>query len=109
MIVLRNVSLGLVTAGGIEFEGLYYSCPTAIYENWFDIARTEGDWKILVVYNSANNTTIEVFHTPSGKWILARNISGSAPASGHGEHEHLHQSLHGLARAGELQQVAKQD
>jgi hypothetical protein len=109
MIVLRNVSLGLVTASGIEFDGLYYSCKTAIYENWFDLAREEGNWKILIVYNSDNNKTIEVFHTPSAKWILARNISGTGLASGQGVQEPVHHSLSGLARAGELQPAAKQD
>ncbi|MFB5762585.1 hypothetical protein [Paenibacillus medicaginis] len=104
---MRNVSMGLVTANGIEFEGLYYSCQLAIFENWFDMARVEGDWKILVVYNTGMDATIEVFHTPTGKWVMARNIPGSAPASGHAEGEHIRQSLNKLMRSGELQPAAE--
>ncbi|MDP4099421.1 hypothetical protein OIN60_22145 [Paenibacillus sp. P96] len=99
---MKNVSLGHVTAKGIEFEGIYYSCHLAIYEDWFDTARVEGDWKILIVYDSSDQELIEIFHTLSQKWVVARRISSSATQGPqHARHEDFHESVDECIKLGE--------
>jgi len=43
-----------VTPGGIRFQGMYYSCPTALKEKWFIHARTHGTWKVAVSFDPRN-------------------------------------------------------
>ena len=38
--------LAKVTAHGISYKGLTYSCPRAVAENWFDKARRFGAWPV---------------------------------------------------------------
>jgi len=47
-----------VTPGGIRFQGMYYSCPTALKEKWFVHARTHGTWKVVVAYDPRNVSRI---------------------------------------------------
>jgi hypothetical protein len=47
-----------VTPGGIRFQGMYYSCPTALKEKWFVHARTHGTWKVAVAYDPRNVSQI---------------------------------------------------
>ncbi|MGC9217113.1 Mu transposase C-terminal domain-containing protein, partial [Acidithiobacillus sp.] len=40
-----------VTARGIRLFGLYYSCPRAMQEHWFERARQVRNWRIRVSYD----------------------------------------------------------
>jgi Integrase core domain. len=47
-----------ITERGIKFKGIYYSCIKAIEEHWFENARVNGAYKILVSYNPNDLTNI---------------------------------------------------
>lgn len=47
-----------VTWKGILFRGLYYSCATAISQEWFENARVYGGWKIRVHFTPGNSEII---------------------------------------------------
>ncbi|MGU8833492.1 Mu transposase C-terminal domain-containing protein [Clostridium perfringens] len=49
-----------VTFKGIKFKGMLYSCDKALKENWFDLAREKGSWKIEVSYDSRNMNNIYI-------------------------------------------------
>ncbi|MFG3613496.1 Mu transposase C-terminal domain-containing protein [Rummeliibacillus stabekisii] len=40
-----------VTAKGIKFKGMLYSCETAIKESWFVLARKDGTWKVEISFD----------------------------------------------------------
>ncbi len=40
-----------VTAKGINFNELYYTCELAEKEKWFELARIKGNWKIPIRYD----------------------------------------------------------
>lgn len=43
-----------VTARGIKFKNMYYSCERAVKEFWFERARQNGGWKITFSYDPRN-------------------------------------------------------
>lgn len=49
-----------VTFKGIKFKGMLYSCDKALKENWFDLAREKGSWKIEISYDSRNMNNIYI-------------------------------------------------
>lgn len=51
-----------VTAKGIKFEKVLYSCETAIQKSWFATARTEKSWKVDISYDPRNMNNIYI-HT----------------------------------------------
>ncbi|HEV2707633.1 MAG TPA: Mu transposase C-terminal domain-containing protein [Pyrinomonadaceae bacterium] len=58
----RTVS---VTGSGIHFEGdLYYTCDTALRENWFGRANLRGNWKMEVAFDP--RTTDRVYLITDG-------------------------------------------
>ncbi|MBT2291455.1 Mu transposase C-terminal domain-containing protein [Paenibacillus albidus] len=68
---MRNLALGKVTESGIDFQGLNYSCPEAIHNEWFKRVREESEWKIPVVFNTSDFTQIHVFVSGVKKWVPA--------------------------------------
>ena len=52
-----------VTAKGIRFKGLFYSCDRAKAENWFDKARSAKTWPITVAYDSRDMANIYIWNT----------------------------------------------
>ncbi|MED3613634.1 Mu transposase C-terminal domain-containing protein [Bacillus wiedmannii] len=55
-----------VTAKGIRFEKMLYSCDTAIQKSWFATARTKKSWKVDVSYDPRNMNNIYI-HTKDEK------------------------------------------
>lgn len=53
-------SEGIVTAKGIQFEGVYYSCSLALKEHWFSRARIHGSWKVNIQYNPLDMSSIYI-------------------------------------------------
>lgn len=47
-----------VTETGIAFRGRYYTCKRAMEERWFDKARQDGRWKVVVSYDPRDMDTI---------------------------------------------------
>jgi len=47
-----------VTAHGIYFRENYYTCPRAMEERWFDLARQEDRWKVEVAYDPRDFDTV---------------------------------------------------
>ena len=58
--------IATVTAKGIRFEKMLYSCDTAIQKSWFATARTKKSWKVDVSYDPRNMNNIYI-HTKDGK------------------------------------------
>lgn len=54
-----------VTEKGIRFKGVYYTCQTAIKDNWFSIARQKGIWPVTITYDPNCLDTIYVHKTES--------------------------------------------
>lgn len=57
-IALFPRSEATITERGIKFKGIYYSCIKAIEEHWFENARANGFYKIIVSYNPNDLTNI---------------------------------------------------
>ncbi|HDX9577095.1 TPA: DDE-type integrase/transposase/recombinase [Bacillus pseudomycoides] len=55
-----------VTQKGIKFKRMYYTCSTAINEQWFSKAAIKGNWKIKASYNPRNMNHIYI-HTEDEK------------------------------------------
>ena len=51
-----------VTAKGIRFKGLFYSCDSAKAENWFERARSAKTWSITVAYDSRDMANIYIWN-----------------------------------------------
>ncbi|MEB9455289.1 MULTISPECIES: Mu transposase C-terminal domain-containing protein [Bacillus cereus group] len=51
-----------VTAKGIRFEKMLYSCDTALQQSWFSTARTKKSWKVDFSYDPRNMNHIYI-HT----------------------------------------------
>jgi len=49
-----------VTAKGIRFKQMYYSCNKAIEEMWFEKARNKSSWKINISYDPRNMNYIYI-------------------------------------------------
>lgn len=45
-----NNDIGIVTPGGIWFDGKIYSCSLAIRQQWFKLAEHIGGWPVSVQY-----------------------------------------------------------
>lgn len=50
----------VVTARGIEFNGMLYSCEMAEIEKWFSKARTNGWWYVDILYDNREMTSINL-------------------------------------------------
>ena len=48
---LLPVAQATVTLNGIRLNGVFYTCPKAIHERWFDRARQKGNWVVKVSYD----------------------------------------------------------
>lgn len=57
---LLPTNYATVTAKGIKFKGMYYSCEMAVKERWFEIARNSGSWKLLICYDTRNMNSIYI-------------------------------------------------
>ncbi len=55
---LLPVDKAVVTLYGIRYKNLYYSCPKAIEEKWFDRARQNGSWSVTFSYDPRNLDSI---------------------------------------------------
>ncbi|MCP5207848.1 MAG: DDE-type integrase/transposase/recombinase [Hahellaceae bacterium] len=55
--VLRREQ-GTVTERGIKFRHCYYSCETALNEEWFEKARSGRSWKVDIAFDPRNLTTV---------------------------------------------------
>ncbi|MCU6709740.1 hypothetical protein M6D81_13640 [Paenibacillus sp. J5C_2022] len=51
---INVTGMATITPKGIRFRNLYYSCPRAISERWFEIAKISGGWNIKILYNPVN-------------------------------------------------------
>ena len=52
--------IATVTHKGIKFKGMLYSCETALKENWFELSRAKGTWKIDISYDPRNMDAIYI-------------------------------------------------
>lgn len=66
---LMPVDAATVTAQGIKYKKMYYSCSKAIEENWFVRARNKGSWKISFAYDPRNMNYIYI-KTDNSKGFL---------------------------------------
>ena len=57
-----------VTAKGIRFRGLFYSCDRAKAEMWFEKARSKKTWSITVSYDPREMTNIYIWDTDAKKY-----------------------------------------
>jgi len=57
---LMHAAKARITAHGINFEGMYYSCEEAEKNNWFELARATGEYSIDARIDDGNSSTIYV-------------------------------------------------
>ncbi len=50
----------LVTAKGIKYKNMYYSCKKAVEELWFENARNKESWKVDISYDPRNMNFIYI-------------------------------------------------
>lgn len=55
---LLPVAQATVTLNGIRLYGVFYTCPKAIHERWFDRARQKGNWVVRVSYDPRDQDEI---------------------------------------------------
>lgn len=48
---LMPADTALVTSKGIRFKGLYYLSERAVFEHWFETARTRGSYRVDISYD----------------------------------------------------------
>jgi len=51
-----------VTAKGIRFKGLFYSCDRAVRESWYEKARIKRTWQVKISYDSRDMANIYVWN-----------------------------------------------
>ncbi|MCP1311396.1 hypothetical protein [Paenibacillus tyrfis] len=78
---MNEIGIGKVTMRGIVFNGLHYSCDTAIRHQWFEKARTSGEWMVLVISTKSNLDKILLIE-PHSKMLLVCNIIQPNSVSG---------------------------
>lgn len=49
-----------VLRSGIKFKNIFYSCESAISENWFSISEIKGSWQIDICYDPRNMSYIYI-------------------------------------------------
>ncbi|WP_108671760.1 Mu transposase C-terminal domain-containing protein [Peribacillus acanthi] len=52
---------GLITPKGLSFKKMLYASKYALENNWFQMARIKGNWKVKVCYNPTDLTDVLVF------------------------------------------------
>jgi len=57
-----------VTAKGIRFKGLFYSCARAKTEMWFEKARSKKTWSITVSYDPHEMTNIYIWNADAKQY-----------------------------------------
>lgn len=57
-IALMQKAQGRVTAKGIKFKNLYYTCPYAMENSWFSEARTRKTWTCNIAYDPRTSEEI---------------------------------------------------
>jgi hypothetical protein len=72
-----------ITAHGISFGGLYYTCDRALREDWFSAARLLGSWRVACGYDPALVNEILLFPAEAEPLLaqLAGNDVGFAGCS----------------------------
>lgn len=55
---LMNQGEAIVTAAGIKFKGMHYSCESAMREQWFIKARAGKTWRVKVSYDPRSTNEI---------------------------------------------------
>lgn len=59
-IELMPAAKASITIHGIKFEGMHYSCEIAEKENWFELARAEGEYSVDARIDDGSSNTIYV-------------------------------------------------
>lgn len=75
---LMPVDKATVTAKGIKYKKMLYSCDKAIQEMWFEKARNNTTWKVDISYDPRNLDFIYI-RTPDGRsfdkcYMLDKNL-----------------------------------
>ncbi len=70
---MNEIGIGRVTERGIVFNELHYSCDVAIKHQWFEKARTEGEWMVIVISVKSNLEKILLIE-PFSKMLLVCNV-----------------------------------
>ncbi|OCT16709.1 hypothetical protein A8709_08560 [Paenibacillus pectinilyticus] len=68
-----NIELATVTEKGILLKSNYYSCPEAVSQRWFELARTMGEWQVVTVYNPDELFCMQVY-AGNQNWFLCNVI-----------------------------------
>lgn len=65
-----------VTSRGIKFENVYFTCQTAIREDWFSKARIGRTWECNIAYDPRNTDNIYIMYN-SGSYELCPRTEAS--------------------------------
>lgn len=58
--------VAIITPKGISFQNVYYTCPRAIRERWFEFAKINGVRRVGILYNPVNSKLIFVVDNEEG-------------------------------------------
>ena len=73
---------GRVTERGIQFRKLFYTCPEAKENLWFETARKNGRYAVQVSYDPRDMSTIYVWDRDGGKAFLCSLLDWEIRYSG---------------------------
>ena len=104
-----------VTGRGIAFHGMYYTCPEAVEEHWFEKARIGGRRKLEAAYDPCSTASIYIMHEDGRYLSCSRtDLSGAGAdttfTEADDDHErdldqqarHCHTELEEKARLGDF-------
>jgi hypothetical protein len=71
-----------VTAKGIRFKGIFYSCERAAREAWFEKARTGKTWAVKISYNPQDMASIYIWNNEDSKYDTCFLLEWNQKAAG---------------------------
>ncbi|KWX88554.1 hypothetical protein AMQ83_06020 [Paenibacillus riograndensis] len=57
-----EAGVAVITANGINFNGLYYANVKIIQLGWFERAIIKGEWRIPILFDPINVSEIYILH-----------------------------------------------
>ncbi len=59
---LLPTDVASVTTFGIRWRGSHYTCPKAVEQRWFDLARQRGSWLVAISYDPRDLEAVYLHH-----------------------------------------------
>lgn len=92
-IALMHKDYATVTEKGIKFMNLYFTCETALQEEWFSAARMHKTWRVPIAYDPRNMDNIYLLSADAGETkfeVCKRTASSKNTFKGWQQEEIIH-------------------